>query len=91
MSRPTFLDFQFDEVNRDEIARHGLTDDQLLQVLDGKVAWTRNKRSGRGDYRVIGRDHGGLAITIIVERTPDPMIWRPVTAWSAEPHEEARL
>ena len=91
MSSPTILDFHFDDQNTRKIARHGLTTRQVLQVLDGKVAKARNKRSRGASYRLIGRDHGGQAITIFVEPTHDPVVWRPVTARKSEPHEEARL
>ena len=91
MSSPTILDFQFDADNEDELAGHGLTARQLLQVLDGRIDISSNKRSGRATHRVIGRDHGGQAITIFVEPTHDLVVWRPVTAWRSEPDEQARL
>lgn len=91
MSSPTILDFLFDEENQRKIARHGLTASQVLQVLDSRVDISPNKRRARATQRVIGRDHGGQAIAVFVEPTHDPVVWRPVTARPAEPHEKARL
>jgi hypothetical protein len=42
-------------------------------------------------YLVIGRDHGGAAITVPVEPTHDPKLWRPITAWPSKAHEAAKL
>lgn len=91
MSSADIQDFVFDDENEDELHWHGLSARRVRQILDGEKALIRNKRAARGEYLVIGRDHGGAAITVSVEATNDPRIWRPVTGWPSEEHEIARL
>jgi len=40
---------------------------------------------------VIGRTDGGRAVTLVVERTPDPTTWVIVTGWSATDRERKIL
>lgn len=91
MSSPTIADFMFDPDNEDKIGRHGLTTSQVLQVLDSEHVVAPNRKGRRANYLIIGRDHGGAAITIPVEATNDPFVWRPITAWPSKEHEEAKL
>lgn len=91
MSSPTILDFHFDAENEDEIAAHHLTPRRVLQILDGRIVKSPNKKGRRGAWLVIGRDHGGAAITTPVEPTHDPVVWRPVTAWLSAPQEKAKM
>lgn len=91
MSSATILDFYFDAENEDKLADHALTPRRVLQILDGKIVKAKNRKGGRGDYLVIGRDHGGTAISVPVEATHDPIVWRPITAWPSKAHEEAKL
>ncbi len=90
MSIPIVDDFVFDDANEAEMARHGLTPYRVLQVLDEFII-VPNRRERRGAYLVIGRDHGGAFITIPIEPTEEPNIWRPITAWHSKKSEIARL
>ena len=91
MSTPTITDFLFDNDNEEKIDGHGLTVRQVRQVLDSVHVIAANRKSRRGLYLVIGRDHGGAAITIPVEPTRVSDLWRPITAWPSKKHEAARL
>jgi hypothetical protein len=91
MQTPTFGDFLFDDENEEKIAAHGLTTRQVLQILDDEIVYARNRRARRAEWLIIGRDHGGRAISVPVEPTHDPILWRPVTAWPSKHHEAARL
>ena len=53
----------------------------------GRYISVRNKRTGSGDYKVIGRDRGGRLVTVIVASTNSPTVWRPITAMQANRHE----
>lgn len=81
------LDFLFDDENIEEMARHGVTPRQALQVLDNGPRMGRNRRDRRATHLVIGVDDGGACIAIPVEPTHDRTLWRPVTAWFCKPHE----
>lgn len=91
MSTPDIADFLFDDDNEEKMARHGMTPRSVAQVLDNEHVVVTNRKMRRGLYLVIGRDHGGAAITIPVEPTHDPSVWRPLTAWPSKKHEVARL
>ena len=91
MSRPIVNDFLIDSDNAEKFAMHGLTFRQVQQVLDDQIYVGRNKRGQRTPVVVIGRDHGGLCITIPVEPTLEEDVWRPVTAWPCSKNEEDRL
>jgi len=91
LSSPTITGFIFDDDNEEKIGRHGLTTLQVLQVLDSEHLVAPNRRGRRGAYLIVGRDHGGAAITVPVEPTHDPGIWRPITAWPSKEHERAKL
>ncbi len=91
MSTPDIKSFLFDDDNEGKMAFHGLTIRQVDQVLDNPHQIVPNRRARRGAFLVIGRDNGGAAITIPVEATHDPVVWRPITAWPSKPHEAAQL
>lgn len=91
MSSPVIADFLFDDENEEEMAQHGLIARRVLQILDGEYMIVPNRRARRALYLLIGRDHGGAFITVPVEPTHDPVVWRPVTAWPSKRHERNRL
>jgi uncharacterized DUF497 family protein len=80
-------DFVFDEQNESEIADHGITPEELIEVLEGPHRTKRNRRQRRASHMVIGRNSQGQCLAIPIELTHDPRIWRPVTAWLCKPHE----
>ncbi len=86
-SSPNIADFSFDDLNEDEIAEHGLSPQQLFEVLDAPHTLKRNRRERRATHLVIGRDRQGQCIAIPIEPTADRTVWRPVTAWYCKPHE----
>jgi hypothetical protein len=83
--------FQIDEDNMEKFAAHGLSDDEVLQVLDGPHIVEQNRSGRAAPYLLIGEDYGGQCIAIPIRPTDDPEIWRPVTAWPCKPAERARL
>jgi len=91
VSNPTITDFLFDDDNEEKIARHGISPRQVLQILDDEHVIAANRGKRRGAYLVIGRDHGGAWISVPVEPTHVPTLWRPITAWPSKKHERARL
>ena len=93
MSSIIITEFLFDDENEEEIAQHGLSPDAVLQVLENPniVGPNRRKDYHRGSHLVIGRDNGGRPITIPVEATHIPELWRPVTAWPSGKWDHAEL
>jgi hypothetical protein len=81
----------FDDENEGKLASHAISVEQAWQVLDNPYVLEPNRRGRRADYLLIGRDDGGACIALPVERTIDPVIWRPVTGWYCKRSELARL
>ena len=48
MSTPTVYDFLIDDDNEEEFSRHGVTSDEVLQVLENRPAIEPNRRARRG-------------------------------------------
>jgi hypothetical protein len=88
---PDVADFLFDHENEEEMAVHGLTPRRVIQVLENKHIVVPNRRRRRAQYLIVGRDNGGASITIPIQPTGDPLVWRPVTAWPSKDHERQRL
>jgi len=91
MSMSDVIDFLFDDENEDEMAAHGLTPRRVLQVLDNFHIVVPNRRERRAPLLIVGRDSGGACISIPIEPTRDPLIWRPVTAWPSKDSERQQL
>ena len=91
MSMPDVADFLFDDENEDKIAAHRLTPGRVLQVLQNTHIIVPNRRGRRAAFLIVGKDSGGACISIPIEPTRDPLIWRPVTAWPAKESERQQL
>ena len=91
MSSPIINEFLIDDENVGKFAEHGLSDRQVLQVLENYFLIAPNRKSRRAPYLVIGRDNGGACIATPVESTRKTDAWRPVTAWPCKVAEENRL
>jgi hypothetical protein len=86
-SSPYVAEFDFDDVNEDEMAAHGVSPRRAVEVLDAPYNVRKNRRGRRASFLLVGRDQQGQCIAIPIEATPDPRVWRPVTAWFCKPHE----
>jgi uncharacterized DUF497 family protein len=91
MSSPAVHDFLFDDDNEHEFARHGVSSEELLQVLENRYIIQPNRRRRRGIYLIIGVTNGGSCLAIPLEPTHDPEVWRPLTAWPCKESEAAKL
>lgn len=88
---PDVADFLFDDENEGKMAAHGLTPRTVLQVLDNIHIIVPNRRRRRARFLIVGRDSGGACISIPIEPTHDPVVWRPVTAWPSKDSERQQL
>jgi hypothetical protein len=91
MSIPDIADFLFDDENEDKMAVHGLNPRRVLQVLENVHIIVPNRRGRRAPFLIVGRDNGGACISIPIEPTHDPLMWRPVTAWLSKNSEQRQL
>lgn len=81
MSSPRIYDLAFDDENEDKLSRRGISEEDALDLISQPYLVVRNKRRGRGRYKVIGKDRAGRILTIILEPTTIKTTWRPVTGW----------
>ncbi len=91
MPPPLVLQFLIDAENIEKFAQHGLTDRQVDQVLQNPYLIIDNRKRRRAPYLIIGEDNGGQCVTIPIEPTDDPVLWRPVTAWPCKVSEYNQL
>lgn len=74
--RPEAFTYEFDE---DELAGHGVTVDEAIEVIWNKFDVRRNKKR-HGGYQLIGHTDAGRAINLIVYEKSKGII-RVVTGW----------
>lgn len=92
MSRPPLIaDFALDDENVDKMWGHGISPEQVTEVLYNRPVAKGNRKNRHGAFLLVGRDNGGACIAIPVEPTSEPLTWRPITAWYCKKSEEARL
>jgi len=75
--RVRIAEWQWDEENREHIARHGVRERDVFAVEAGRPRFRRNRNQRAATHVMIGPDRGGrfLAVFIVADvGTPD--IWR---------------
>lgn len=72
-----------DEHNLAEMARHGVSESEVLQVMWNRHLTARNPRGEPGGILMVGETNGGRVLTIPLAPTDDPSTWRPATAFDA--------
>ena len=73
---PDAFMYEFDE---EELAAHGITVDEAIEVLWNKFDVRRNKKRHRG-YQLIGHTDAGRPVNLIVYEKSKGLI-RVVTGW----------
>jgi len=81
-------ELEFDEHNTSEMRRHGVTEREVRQALDGSPKFFPNKKRHRASMIMVGRTAGGRLITVPLEdRTSGT--WRPATAYDSNVPEQS--
>jgi hypothetical protein len=78
-----------DRHNLAEMARHGVSADEVEQLLWNRNVVAANPRGEPGSVLLIGATNGGRLLTVPLARTDDPTTWRPATAFDASRHQRA--
>jgi uncharacterized DUF497 family protein len=84
-------ELEFDDYNIEELAAHGITATEIMQLLENTFTVRRNRKAKAGDRQMIGYTHGGRVLTVVLASTPVPGRWRPVTGWLATDSERRAL
>jgi uncharacterized DUF497 family protein len=74
-------DIEWDDENRGHATRHGVTVDEITQVLLKEPTMRRNRKGRSGDYYAFGVTDGGRRIVVVVAWDPGRRVVRPITAW----------
>lgn len=73
-----------------KLRAHGITRDEVSQMVFVVNAWVGDLDDSYPDQvRVIGPTSSGRFITIALDPTDDPVVWRPVTGWPSTDEEIA--
>jgi uncharacterized DUF497 family protein len=75
---------------RMKLGARGISVVEARQLLRNRYELMRNPRRRRwNDDRLmlVGMTDGGRVLTLVVERTPDPISWVIVTGWTGRPRE----
>lgn len=83
-------ELEIDDGNEKEMAAHGVSAREILQLLENPIRVFRNKKDRAAPYLMIGVTRGGRVLTAPIVETPVAGRWRPITAWDATPHQKAR-
>lgn len=76
-------EFEVDDANLQHLAERGIDLADLDAMLGSRMTLVRNKRSGSGAYKFIGRGQGGRPLTVVVSETSTAGRWRPITGWES--------
>jgi uncharacterized DUF497 family protein len=79
----------FDDENEAKLAAHGVTIEEVLQVLDGAPRFFGNRRDRRATHVMLGPTFGGRLLVVPLEEWGSG-IWRPVTAFDADDEQRRR-
>ena len=82
---------EFDEYNEAEMAAHGVTVREVLQVLERGFRVLRNRNESSAPFLMVGRTYGGRWLTVPIAPTQQPGIWRPATAFPSRPGDRGKL
>lgn len=83
-------DLEFDDTTVEHLWNHGISDADVMAVLDSKFVVLRNKGGHSGAYKIIGRDRSGRLITVVIVESEVNGRWRPITGWLSTRGEETR-
>jgi uncharacterized DUF497 family protein len=84
-------ELEFDDSNVSKLWEHGITPQEITQILQNAFTVRRNKKNRAGSRQLIGFTDAGRLLTVILAPTHDPERWRPVTGWQSTDFERRAL
>ena len=83
---------EFDDNNAAEMAAHGITREEVAEILRNRYALLRNaKRHRNQPYIMVGQTDGGRWLAVPIGRSQlVAKFWRPATAFPAGPEQIAK-
>ena len=78
-------EWEWDEENEAELARHALTPRRVLQVARTKPRFRRNRKRRTATHMMVGPDLGGtIWVVCIAPAGGGEGSWRAITGWLGE-------
>jgi uncharacterized DUF497 family protein len=71
----------WDDANLGHATRHGVSFDEINQVLMSDPEYRTNAQGRSGDYVATGKTAGGRTVSVVVAWAPRTRTVRPITAW----------
>lgn len=81
-------EWDWDDGNLDELARHGLDPLVVVQVSEEHPKFRANRKRRAASHQMIGPDHGGRFWTVCIVCLHGER-WRAVTGWTSTARERA--
>lgn len=72
---------EWDDGNLEHATAHGVSADEIDQVLANDPVYRRNKRGRSADFLAYGATDGGRRVVVAVEWRRANRVMRPITAW----------
>jgi uncharacterized DUF497 family protein len=73
--------WEWDDGNEFELARHGISSEEVEQVFWNDPVWVPNRRAGSGNWKMLGDSNGGRRLTVVLHFDADRSRLRPITGW----------
>ena len=84
------LEWEWDEGNLRELARHKISARTVYQVAEGEPRFRANRRGRAATHQMIGPDDGDrFWVVCILCVDEEEQLWRAVTGWPAREQEIA--
>lgn len=85
MPKPWFAEaFEWDEVNGAHLAAHHISEVEVEEAFASGATWLKNKKTGSGDWKMVGLTDAGRPVTVILHWDEDRLVLRAITAWDCD-------
>ncbi len=81
---------EWDEGNESELAAHRISSLDVEDVFWSKPIWFPNRDNRSGEWKMLGRNRGGRALTIVCAWDDVRRVLRPITGWDATDGEKGK-
>jgi hypothetical protein len=82
--------FEWDDGNESELAAHRISTIDVDDVFLSKPIWFPNRNNRPGNWKMVGKNRGGRALTIVCTWDEVRRVLRPITGWDATDGEKGR-
>jgi uncharacterized DUF497 family protein len=83
-------DLEFDEVNEEHLARHGISATEVTQVWLNEPVYVPNKKGLTATWLMLGDTTGGRSLSVAVVTLEVVQRLRPITGWNSTAGELTR-